>query len=338
MSLNRTIGEVNNTRYTVRQKGRKTSGDKIVSVWPVSKSLIGILREGNKMNMLNMAISTAKEAIEKAGINWGVEKRDLFLNDSSKVEEAKAIVRSDNGSVLGIVGNRYHVIQNAEAFSPLDEFVDSGEVLYKSANSYKGGRVVSMELSLTREEKHTVRVGDDIETVIRVITSHDGSEKFSARFFMNRLVCTNGMVRPNTCFAFNVKHTASSLLKIENGFELINVARVFGREMAENARRMNETLINSRTQREYVLRVLGVKDGYMETRTENKVDEILALGQRGLGNTGRTLWDAYNVVTEYADHRIATRGENDRLTSSVLGAGLQLKERAYSVAQELVHV
>ena len=146
------------------------------------------------------------------------------------------------------------------------------------------------------------------------------------------------MVRPNTCFAFNVKHTASSLIKIENGFELIKVAQVFGREMAEKARQMAETLITPKAQREYVLRVLGVKDGDMETRTENKLDDILALGVRGMGNTGRSLWDAYNGVTEFADHHIATRGENDRLTSSVLGAGLQLKERAYTVAQEFVYV
>ena len=291
------------------------------------------------MNMINMAIHTAKEAIEAAGLNWRVEKRDLYHNDARKVEEAKAIVREDNGQVLGIVGNRYTPIQNADAFAPLDEFVDSGDVLYKSANTYKGGRVVSMDLSLTREALHTVRVGDDIETVIRVVTSHDGSEKFSARLLMNRLVCKNGMVRPNTCYAFNVKHTATAETRIANGMELINVARVFGKEMAENARKMALTTMSSAANREYVNRVLRIgKEDETHTKTDNKREAILALGVRGIGNNGRSLWDTYNGVTEYADHHINVRGENDRLTSSVLGAGLQLKERAYEVAMEFIAV
>ena len=294
------------------------------------------------MNMLNQGITTAKEALEIAGLNWKVSKRDVFFRGMDELkgyDDAKAIVRQDNEQVLGIVGNRYTPIQNADAFAPLDEFVEDGDVLYKSAHSYKGGRVVSMDLSLTRESIHTVRVGDDIETLIRVITSHDGSEKFSARLVMNRLVCKNGMVRPNTCYAFNVKHTETAKARIANGMELINVARVFGAEMAENARKMALTTMSSAANREYVNRVLGIaKDDEIATKTDNKREAIIALGVRGMGNTGRSLWDTYNGVTEFADHHINVRGENDRLTSSVLGAGLQLKERAYTIAQEFVHV
>jgi phage/plasmid-like protein (TIGR03299 family) len=293
------------------------------------------------MNMLKMNITTAKEAIEAAGLNWTVSKRDLFfrgMDEMKGYEDSKAIVRDDTDEVLGIVGSRYNVIQNANAFELLDEFVDSGEAKYKSAHSYKGGKVVSMDLSLTRENMHTVRVGDDIETVIKVVTSHDGSEKFSARLLMNRLICSNGMVRPNTCFAFNVKHTASAGDRIANGMELLNVARVFGAEMAENARKMANTYFTMNATREYVNRVLGIKkDDELATKTENKREAIISLAVRGLGNNGSTLWDAYNGVTEYADHHINTRGDNDRLTSSVLGSGLQLKERAYTIAQEFVH-
>jgi len=287
-------------------------------------------------------IKTAKEAIIAAGLNWKIAKHDVLYrmeDDIRQYDDAKAIVREDNGQVLGIVGNRYVPIQNEEVFGFLDSFVDNGEVIYKSANSYKQGRVISVDLSLTREDKHTIRVGDDIETLIRVVTSHDGSEKLSARLVMNRLVCKNGLVRPNTCFAFNVKHTENAKIAINNGRELLDVARIFGSEMAENARKMANTLITSQAARAYVLRVLKVDDPQkIETRTENKAEDILALGIRGRGNNGRSLWDVYNGVTEYADHHISTRGDNDRLTSSVLGGGLQLKERAYSVAQEFVHV
>lgn len=290
---------------------------------------------------MNMLIRTAKEAIVQAGLAWKVAKRDVFfrgLDDIKEYDDAKAIVREDTEAVLGIVGKRYVPIQNEEVFSFLDSFVDSGDAFYKEANSYKAGRVISVDLSLTREDKHNVRVGDDIETLIRVITSHDGSEKLHAKLVMNRLVCSNGMVRPHTCFAFSVKHTEGAKIAIENGRELIEVARTFGAEMAEYARKMASTWMTPEVTREYVNRVLGVKkDAETATRTKNKRDAILALAVRGKGNNGRSLWDAYNGVTEYADHHISVRGENDRLTSSVLGAGLQLKERAYTTAQQFIH-
>ena len=289
-----------------------------------------------------LALKTAREAIIAAGLNWKVSLRDVLFRGQDELkqyDDAKCIVREDKELVLGIVGSRYVPIQNEEVFSFLDTFVDNGDVLYKSANSYKQGRVISVDLSLAREDKHNVRVGDDIETIIRIVTSHDGSEKLSARLVMNRLVCSNGLVRPNTCFAFSTKHTENAKARLVDGQELLTVARTFGAEMAENARRMAGTLVTSKATREYVLRVLQVqKPEEMETRTENKVNAMIALANRGQGNTGGTLWDAYNGVTEYADHHIAVRGENDRLSSSVLGAGLQLKERAYTVAQEFVHV
>lgn len=292
------------------------------------------------MNMTAMTIRTAKEAITAAGLNWKVSKRDVFfrgMDDLKEYADAKAIVRDDSDKVLGIVGGRYVPIQNEEVFSFLDTFVENDEVHYKSANQYNGGRVISVDLSLNRQSSHNIRVGDDIETIIRVITSHDGSQKLQARLLMNRLVCSNGMVRPHTCFAFSVKHTESAQIRIENGRELLSVAQVFGAEMAENARKMANTLVSSAATREYVNRVLGIKTGEeRHTKTDNKRDIIIALGVRGIGNRGGTLWDAYNGVTEFADHHISTRGDSDRLTSSVLGAGLKLKERAYEVAQEFI--
>ena len=290
---------------------------------------------------MNMMIKNARDVIEKAGLNWKVRKSDVFFNGNFGVEEykdSKAIVREDNGQVLGIVGSRYVPIQNESVFEFLDKFIDNEDVYYSKANSYKDGRVISVDISLSREDRHTVRVGDDIETLIRVITSHDGSERLSARLLVNRLVCQNGLVRPNTCFAFNTKHTLNAGKAINNGFDLINVARVFGKEMAETARRMANTTTTSAKQREYILKVLNVTEEAIGTKQENKLEEIIALANNGKGNVGRTLWDNYNGVTEYADYHIRTRGDNDRLTSSVLGSGLVLKERAYTIAQEFITV
>lgn len=281
---------------------------------------------------------TAREAIHSAGLDWKVALKDLFFGEKADPRlypDSKAIVRADTNDVLGIVGARYVPIQNEEVFSFLDSFIDTDEAKYKSAQQYKGGRVLSVDLTLSRESIHTVRVGDDIETIIRVITSHDGSEKLQAQLMMLRLVCLNGATRAQASFGFSVKHTESARVVLANGYDLIQVARTFGAEFAERAREMNALTLSRDALTHYVKCVLGIekeKEEDIPTRTANKVRDITALAIRGKGNTGRSLWDAYNGVTEYADHHISVKGTNDRLTSSVFGAGRTLKDRAYEVA------
>ena len=50
----------------------------------------------------------------------------------AKIENFKANVRSSDGAVLGVVSDRYQIVQNAEAFSFTDELI-GGDVRYETA-------------------------------------------------------------------------------------------------------------------------------------------------------------------------------------------------------------
>src|SRR5688572_6803638 len=69
---------------------------------------------------------TAVEAITAAGLNFEVKLKSLATIDGTAVPKRKATVRTDNGAVLGVVGNSYVPIQNAAAFDFLDEVVSGG--------------------------------------------------------------------------------------------------------------------------------------------------------------------------------------------------------------------
>src|SRR5690554_6707998 len=59
--------------------------------------------------------ATAREAIEAAGLDYLAELRDIQTGDGTPIPTRKAVVRSDSGDALGVVGNSYVPVQNYQA-------------------------------------------------------------------------------------------------------------------------------------------------------------------------------------------------------------------------------
>ena len=62
---------------------------------------------------------TSQEAIKLAGLNWTVEQHPVFAHMDKYqvlVPDTLANIRSDNHETLGVVGNRYKIVQNIDAF------------------------------------------------------------------------------------------------------------------------------------------------------------------------------------------------------------------------------
>lgn len=79
----------------------------------------------------------------------------------------------------------------------------------------------------------------------------------------------------------------------------------------------------------------------MTTRSANIVKNVFELYRgRGMGSTlvssDGTLWGATQAVTEYIDHHVNSRSNNNRLRSAWFGAGNETKNLAYANALKLV--
>lgn len=82
---------------------------------------------------------SSDEAIKMAGLDWRVRQEDIMTADFKDIPGFKANVREDNGSILGVVTDRYKVVQNDEAFSFTDSLIGSG-VTYETAGSLNDGK------------------------------------------------------------------------------------------------------------------------------------------------------------------------------------------------------
>lgn len=67
----------------------------------------------------------SREALRLAGLDWEVVQSPIFTTHG-KVEGFKANVRSTDRQVLGVVTDRYRVVQNTEAFAFTDALLGEG--------------------------------------------------------------------------------------------------------------------------------------------------------------------------------------------------------------------
>ena len=113
----------------------------------------------------------SKEALELAGLDWQVVQEPIFSTSGVEIPGYKANVRDSDSKVLGIVSDRYKIIQNSEAFSFTDMLIGEG-VRYETAGSLFGGRKVWMLAKLPQEY---IITGERISPYLVFTNTHDGS-------------------------------------------------------------------------------------------------------------------------------------------------------------------
>ena len=137
--------------------------------------------------------ATAYEAIDAAGLNYTVIKNPIVTvlrsNKIKTIANHFATVRTDTEEILGVVGSRYEVIQNRNAFSFFDALIGSDEAIYHTAGALGKGERIWILAKLP----DYIRVGKDdvVEKFLLLTNSHDGSSFACAKLTPIRVVCSN---------------------------------------------------------------------------------------------------------------------------------------------------
>ena len=130
---------------------------------------------------------SSEEAIRLAGLDWDVYPEEVYTKSGNKIPGAYANVRSNDGSALGIVGERYQIVQNSEAFNFTDELLGEG-VKYETAGSLKDGKVIWLLAQLPEAYKI---LGDEVTPWVCFTNSFDGSGAIKVAMVSTRVVCNN---------------------------------------------------------------------------------------------------------------------------------------------------
>ena len=101
---------------------------------------------------------TSADALIYAGLDWKVIQKNVYAADGTLISGYKVNTRSTDNATLGIVSDRYKIVQNEDAFKFTDDLLGAG-VAYETAGALQGGRKVWM---LARMHHRYIIAGDGI--------------------------------------------------------------------------------------------------------------------------------------------------------------------------------
>ncbi len=280
-------------------------------------------------------------ASKKAGLDWEVELAPLVTADTQAKVTHRAVRRTSDSKVLGVVGPRYAPLQNKDAFAWFQPFLDAKEAALHTAGSLRGGSRVWVLAKLNRDPL-VIAPGDEVEKFILLSHGHDGSLAVRAGFIPVRVVCANTLAMAHGSDAsklIRLKHTKDVLENLANVREIMNLANQEFEATAAQYKLLARKSINQQDVRRYVRRVLKIDgDQDISTRTTNIVEEIVRLAEAGRGNdlpsVRGTLWTAYNGLAEWLTYNRG-RSEDNRLNSLWFGDSANLNRHALEVALDM---
>lgn len=328
---------------------------------------------------------TSAEVMEKAGMNWDVDKCDLVaempfgLNRDNSIAigefaheghiyrrcpNAYGTFRTDNNIPLGVVKQKYEVVQNRDAFAFFDNAIGRGEAIWDKAGWFDNGRKIVVTAKLPGNILGPF--GDPIDKYLVFANSHDGSCSVNIMFTPIRIVCTNKLnsALNNADSYIRIRHTSSAGRRLDFAKGVISAAI----EQAKSAEEIYKALGNVKMTEDNVIKYLsetvlseseqtairefdpinGLKkllqrDYYcMEStgismRKANTFSKIYDYYLNGIGQNEilGTAWGAYNAITGYYSN-VVEMEPHKRMDSLVWGTADKAMNVAFNRAYDLL--
>lgn len=248
---------------------------------------------------------SAEEALIAAGLDWDVVQKKIYTEDQEDITGYYANVRNSDQKVLGVVTERYRIVQNREAFAFTDELLGKG-VRYETAGSLKEGRKTWM---LARLPKPYRLMEDKVIPYLVFSNSHDGSGAVKVAMTPIRVVCNNtlNLALRTADRIWSAKHTGDMGSKLEDAKMTLFLAEDYMNELAKESLRLGKQQVSDEEVEEYSKMLLPIATNATEI-TEKNIQRLRTdLKKRyheapdliGLGKNG---YRFLNAVSDFATH------------------------------------
>jgi len=281
------------------------------------------------------------------GLDWKVKKESVKLVSTNRVIPGqKCIVREDTKEFFGMVTNRFQPIQNEQLFEFAQKICDRHPTAtiettgMAKSGQWRNGRVY-IGINLGEDD---IGGGDKVRRNVALINGHRGDISGRIISTPQRIFCTNqlaGLMRTSKD-TIKIHHTGDIKFKLKLAMEALNMAD----QDFVNLKESWQKLMMAKTNEGMVRNIIRVsfekslnQDDH-KTRFKNIEDKIVGLFKSGRNhsNHGKTLWDAYNGITEYLTHHRSARSTNDayavRMEQMAIGDSLKVANRAMDYCLE----
>ena len=283
---------------------------------------------------------SSKEVMQRAGLDWTVSSRKLYLSDGSPVPGVKANVRSTDNKVLGIVGPDYKIVQNAEAFSFMDQVLGEG-VTYETAGALKGGGRVWVLAHIPGEYRF---VEDKADPYILFSTTHNGSGAIKVCLTPIRVVCMNtlNLAIKTATRSWSIVHKGLMDQKIANAKNTLIASKDYMGALCDEMVNLNEIKLTDTQVYDYVKKLIPMPLDPSEVTRRNVSSKRTELMDRyelapDLAHVDRSAYRFVNAVSDFATHSTPLRARSNYRDTRLLSIldGNTLIDTSYQMMKEV---
>ena len=247
----------------------------------------------------------SKEALIVAGLDWSVLQEPIYTETEELIAGYKANVRDSDRQVLGVVTDRYKVIQNTEAFAFTDSLLGEG-VRYETAGSLLGGRKVWLLAHMPHEY---IISGERISPYLLFSNAHDGSGAVRIALTPVRVVCNNtlNLALSTAKRSWSMMHTGDIKGKIKEAKDTLFRAESYMGELGKEFENLRTKKLTDKKVMEYIEILLPIEDGStpQQVRNMKRLREDMKIryfDAPDLQHVGKNAYRFINAVSDFATH------------------------------------
>jgi len=255
--------------------------------------------------MLQDAATTAA-ALQKAKITWDVTQAPIQWTDENGIvrsdDSFMCNYRNDTGTLLGIVGRGYTVVQNADAFEFADHLIGEG-VQYEFVGSNNGGKRVWL-LAKMPERKI---LQDAYAPYLLFSNGHDGRTAINVSMTPVRVACWNTMnlalARAKQRWSFS--HTTNVISRLAQARETLALAQTYMTSLESRIEQLASVKLSSSQEESFIRQLFPAKDSVVAQRhNEERVARFRrCYAESDLDNVRGTAYGFLAAVADYTSHK-----------------------------------
>lgn len=247
----------------------------------------------------------SEDALRIAGLHWKVIQEPIRTQKGEEISGYRANIRDTDRTILGVVTERYKVIQNQEAFAFTDGLLGEG-VRYETAGSLQNGKKVWL---LARMPQEYIISGDRISPYLLFSNTHDGSGAVKVALTPIRVVCNNtlNLALRTARRSWSMIHTGNINEKMEEARDTLLLARTYMDELGKEAENLMKQKVTDKKLQEYMELLLPMEDE-MSPQTKKNISRLREelkyryFNAPDLQNVGKNAYRFLNAVSDFATH------------------------------------
>lgn len=275
--------------------------------------------------------------VQRGVIRYATERLtpDAAIHNLKSIEDKLVLFRSDTGAPLGVVSDSYKVVQPREVLEFFREWAQANACTIESAGVLFGGKRYFATAKMS--DGVFVGEGDKVVPYVLLSTSADGSLATEGRITTVRVVCNNTLrLASKGASSFRVSHRTT--FKAEECRSIIESAHEEFGSFMDMSRKLASIKVESRLAEDMTTLLLTTPtrdaDAARDSAGFTKIMSLFSGGGKGaaLGTARETAWGWLNAATEYVDHHVRARSDENRTAAALWGPGADLKQRAIEIA------